>query len=107
LGGLSRYDMAVAHILHFQDLKVYEFDMTEFPRERIRNFCVTAHIDHGKTTLSTRLLEIAGTIKKSKQNELYLDKLRVEKERGITVKAQTASLFYKCTSLRGVLRKEE
>jgi len=51
-------------------------------------------VDHGKTTLSTRLLEKSGTIRATSQNELYLDKLNVEKERGITVKAQTASMIY-------------
>lgn len=68
--------------------------MGEFKPAKIRNFCITAHIDHGKTTLSTKLLEMSGTINKSKMNQLYLDKLRVEKERGITVKAQTATMFY-------------
>jgi elongation factor 4 len=68
--------------------------MGEFKPSKIRNFCITAHIDHGKTTLSTKLLEMSGTINKSKMNQLYLDKLRVEKERGITVKAQTATMFY-------------
>lgn len=68
--------------------------MAHFKPEKIRNFCITAHIDHGKTTLSTKLLEMSGTINASKMNALYLDKLRVEKERGITVKAQTATMFY-------------
>lgn len=68
--------------------------MATFKPSKIRNFCITAHIDHGKTTLSTKLLEMSGTINQSKMNALYLDKLRVEKERGITVKAQTATMFY-------------
>jgi len=68
--------------------------MGEFKPSKIRNFCITAHIDHGKTTLSTKLLEMSGTINATKLNQLYLDKLRVEKERGITVKAQTATMFY-------------
>jgi translation elongation factor EF-4 len=56
---------------------------------------LVAHIDHGKSTLADRILEISGTIPKSTANKQVLDKLQVEKERGITVKAQTASLIWK------------